>query len=106
MLFCFARKNQVGGINFIFGYKRVPRQVLFLSCRCRFSQYQRLLQAHRTKCQESADCNVAETRENVAETQRLTCVSGGGYTPFIPVSVAAVMTEPDHFFVCFRRFPL
>lgn len=54
-------------------------------------------QEHRTKCQESADWNVAETHD-VAETQRLTCVSGSGYMSFIHVSVAAVMTEPDHFF--------
>ena len=36
-----------------------------------------------------------------AETQRLTCVSGSGYTPFIHVSVAAVSMEPDHFFCTF-----
>ena len=58
---------------------------------------------HRTKCQESADWNVAETHDNVAETQRLTCVSGSGYMSFIHVSVAADTTEPDHFSVCFRK---
>ena len=44
---------------------------------------------------QSANWNFAETRDNVAETQRLTRVSSSGYMSFIHVSVANQMTQPD-----------
>ena len=58
---------------------------------------------HRTKYQESVNGNVAEICETVAETRRLTRVSAVGLVTFTRVSAAAVTTEPDHFFTCFRQ---
>ena len=57
---------------------------------------------HRTKYQESVNGNVAEICETVAETRRLTRVSAVGLVTFTRVSAAAVTTEPDHCFTCFR----
>ena len=56
---------------------------------------------HRTKYQESVNGNVAEIRETVAETQRLTGVSAVGLVTFTRVSAAAVTTEPNHPFCMF-----
>ena len=58
---------------------------------------------HRTKYQESVNGNVAEICETVAETRRLTRASAVGLVTFTRVSAAAVTTEPDHFFTCFRQ---
>ena len=58
---------------------------------------------HRTKYQESVNGNVAEIRETVAETRRLTRVFAVGLVTFTRVSAAAVTTEPDLFFACFRQ---
>ena len=46
---------------------------------------------------------MAEICETVAETRRLTRVSAVGLVTFTRVSAAAVTTEPDHFFTCFRQ---
>ena len=46
---------------------------------------------------------MVEICETVAETRRLTRVSASGFVTFTRVSVAAVPTEPDHFFTCFRQ---
>ena len=46
---------------------------------------------------------MVEICETVAETRRLTRVSASGLVTFTRVSVAAVPTEPDHFFTCFRQ---
>ena len=58
---------------------------------------------HRTKYQESVNGNVVEICETVAETRRSTRVSASGLVTFTRVSVAAVPTEPDHFFTRFRQ---
>ena len=58
---------------------------------------------HRTKYQESVNGNVVEICETVAETRRSTRVSASGLVTFTRVSVAAVPTEPDHFFRRFRQ---
>ena len=62
-----------------------------------------LTYTHRTKYQESVNGNVVEICETVAETQRSTRVSARGLVTFTRVSVAAVPTEPDHFFTRFRQ---
>ena len=46
---------------------------------------------------------MAEICETGAETRRLTCVSAVALVTFTRVSAAAVTTEPDHFFTCFRQ---
>ena len=56
---------------------------------------------YRTKYQESANRNVEEICETVAETRRLTRVSAVGLVTFTRVSVAAVTAEPYHFFCMF-----
>ena len=58
---------------------------------------------HRTKYQESVNGNLVEICETVTETRRLTRVSASGLVTFTRVAVAAVPTEPDHFFTCFRQ---
>ena len=64
---------------------------------------ERGLDRHRTKYRESVNGNVVEICETVAETRRLTRVSASGLVTFTRVSVAAVPTEPDHFFTRFRQ---
>ena len=66
--------------------------------RGRLPLYANMNNLHRTKYQESVNGNVAEICETVAETRRLTRVSAVGL-----VTAAAVTTEPDHFFTCFRQ---
>ena len=61
----------------------------------------RLFKSHRTKYQESVNGNVVELCEIVAETRRLTRVSASSLMTFTHVSVAAVTTEPEHFFYMF-----
>ena len=61
---------------------------------------------HRTKHRESMRGNIAESCENVAETQRLLRDSGSGYKTFTRDSVAAVTAEPDHFLAISVTFPV
>ena len=64
------------------------------------------LYLHRTKHQESAGGNIAESCKNVVETQRLLRDSGNGYKTFTYDSVAAVTAEPDHFLAISVTFPM
>ena len=74
-----------------------------LQCQLKNIQSRDALRPHRTKYPESVNGNVAEICETVAETRRLTRVSAVGLVTFTRVSAAAVTTEPDHFFTCFRQ---
>ena len=46
---------------------------------------------------------MAETRDSVEETLRQTRVFVSGYIAVLHLSVAAVTTETDHSFTCFRQ---
>ena len=65
-----------------------------------------LLSLHRTKHQESASGNIAESCENIAETQRLLRDSGNGFKTFTHDSVVAVTAEVDHFLAISVAFPM
>ena len=65
-------------------------------------KFTRVLRPNHCTGRNAKNAQTERLRKHVTTLQkRLTRVSGSGYLSFIHVSVAAVTTEPDHFFCTF-----